>query len=144
MPPSPTAYPVERLVKNNEFIVANDKAKMSLLKLVVETLGCQERNAYYLGNNGNIFLNVPPRTFFRENYDKFNLEYYYHKDLNDTSLDNSFLPFIIKVRFKDELLLTLNAEIDFSKEISNKLSVKIKLDIVDNFNFIITEHSPEI
>lgn len=126
------------LVDSYKKVNSESKLKMNMLKLIVETMDSQERNMYYLSNNGNNFLNIPARSFFRENYKKFEIEFYCHKDVNDNTIENSFLPLSIILNYDGKLLLSQSCDINFAKDVSTKLNAKTKLELVDDFNLLIS------
>ena len=57
---------------------ASGTVKMKLIKTLVNKMNCMERPVYYISNGGNNFIQIPSRSFFRENYDKIDLQFDYH------------------------------------------------------------------
>jgi hypothetical protein len=132
--------PLERL--NNNYYVASNTVKMNMMKFIVEQLNSSERESYYLSNNGNVFLNIPKRDFFRKNYDDFDISCYFHKSLINTTEDST-MPFNIKLKYKGKKLLSLNSSINFTKEISSRLTCKFKLNVSEDFNNVISDYIAE-
>jgi hypothetical protein len=115
--------------------------KMKLVKTLVEKLNCQERSIYYLGNKGNSFHILPPRSFFRKFYDDISIKFDYHVRLIDRDKfeDNNFR-IKMKIELDDELLMDCLVIVKFSgSELGSKLSATYKFEPSDNFDYIITE-----
>jgi hypothetical protein len=119
------------------FKKADGTVKMKLMKSLVEKMGCLERPIFYLSNSGNNFIQMPSREFFRQNYDKIDLQFDYHvrfeiqeeEEMNDFNIK-------VKLILNDEELIGMNILIGFSSgEFSGKLSAKYKFNIPDNFNY---------
>ena len=110
---------------------------MKLIKNIVDKLGSDEKDVYYVSSNGEIFETIPSRNFFRDNYNDLSVEFDYH--VNFENNDNDFLPFKIKLLIKDRELINLNIEVKFSgSEMSGKLSSKYKFELPKNFSFLIS------
>jgi hypothetical protein len=126
---------------DNGFKLADGNVKMKLVKTLVEKLGCFERMTYYLGNNGNVFNQIPSRDFFRQVYDDLKVTFDYHvKMLVDEEEENN--DFIIKVNLDmdDNPLINFNITVKFTGgDISSKLSAKYKFELADDFNFRVSE-----
>lgn len=134
------------LVKNNlkeikklksGYKLALSKLKMKLVKSLVEKMGCTEKTTYYLSNNGNNFIQVPSRQFFRENFKDFRVKFDYHVKLvvSDYEENNDF-KIDIQIYMDKEMLMGLNIIVKFtSHEMSDKLTAKYVFDIPDNFNY---------
>lgn len=148
----------ESLVKNNlneitklddGFKKAEGKIKMKFIKTIVDKIGCQERNVYYLGKKGNDFHQIPSRSFFRKFYNDIDIKFDYHVRLiidNESEENNNFtikviceldktplLDFIIEVQFTGgEMSSKLGAKYnfmpssDFNLQILNKISSNAK------------------
>jgi len=127
----------------NGFKGASGKVKMKILKTIVEKLGCQEQDCYYLGNNGNNFYRVPSREFFRKNYDDIKVKFDYHTKINGR-LNSEEGDFLIKLRIGMDgyTLLKCNVYVGFTGgDISSKLTAKYKFEIPPDFNFRIHKKS---
>lgn len=120
--------------------LATGLIKMKMIKILVEKLGCVERNVYYLGNKGNSFYLLPSRGFFREFYEDITVKFDYHvKLIERTEEDNNF-KIKIKITLDETPLMDCLITVKFSgEELSNKLSATYKFEPVDNFNFLVTE-----
>jgi len=141
----------ESLMKNNMedvkklddgYKLANGTIKMKFIKTIVEKLGCTERAVYYLGNKGNTFHKLPPRKFFRDNYDNLNVKFDYHVKLMVNQEDEEKNDFIIKVilEMNNSELLKCDINIKFTGgEMSSKLSAKYKFTPSDQFNSLISD-----
>lgn len=136
-----TEFPDDIQKTNDEYKIADGTVKMKLFKTIVEKMGCLERPVYYLSNNGNKFNVVPPRSFFRENYDNIELKFDYHvkfevsedEDMND-------FPMKIKLELDNETLMELLISIKFTgSEMSGKLSSKYRFDLSDDFNYKVSK-----
>jgi len=124
--------------KDGNFIVGMGRIKMRLIKLLTQQLGTTERDVYYLNNNGNEFIRIPSKVWFRDNYDNFDVTYDLHTELVPSSIDDKN-DSNIKIRFKlnDEPLINMNLITKFSgSEMSGKLSTKVEMDLSDNFNYL--------
>jgi hypothetical protein len=139
----------ESLTKNNideitklddGFKSAKGSVKMKFMKTIVDKLGSSERTIYYLGNNGNIFNHIPSREFFRKIYKDLDVEFDYHvKMMVDDEEENNDFNIKVKLNMDSKPLLSLNILIKFSGgDISSKLSAKYKFDLVDDFNFLVS------
>ena len=130
--------PSNKITKlENGFKLAEGDIKMKLIKNIVDKLGSDEKDVYYVSSNGENFETIPSRNFFRDNYDDLSVEFDYH--VNFENNDNDFLPFKIKLLINDKELINLNIEVKFSgNEMSGKLSAKYKFELPKNFNFLIS------
>lgn len=140
----------ESLTKNNiedikkledGFKLADGTVKMKFIKTLVEKLGCSERTTYYLGNNGNIFNQIPSREFFRKVYDDLKVKFDYHvKMLVDEVEENNDFNIKVKVEMDEKELIEFNIIVKFSGgEVNSKLSAKYKFTLSDDFNFRVSE-----
>lgn len=140
----------DSLVKNNlddikklddGFKLADGNVKMKLVKTIVEKLGASEKTTYYLGNNGNVFNQIPSRDFFRKIYDDLTVKFDYHvKMVIDEEEENNDFNIKIKVEMDHELLIDFNIIVKFSGgDINSKLSAKYKFELPDDFNFRVSE-----
>ncbi len=135
--------------ENSDFIIAVDKFKMKLTKLVLDQIGCQEKDVYYFVSTGNIFYKIPRRQFFRDNFNSIKLLYDIHSDLtiDSTDIDNiNSSNFKIKLLLDNELLLQNELSTKFSSgEMSGKLSTKYKIEFVTDFNYqIYKKENPNV
>ena len=123
------------------FKISSGNIKMKLMKNLVEKLGCQERNVYYLGNKGNSFYILPSRGFFREFYDDVDVKFDYHVKLIDRNdfEDNNFR-IKVKMEIDDEHLMDCVIIVKFTGgEIGPKLSATYKFEPSDKFNYLVIE-----
>lgn len=140
----------ESLTKNNiqdikklddGFKLADGNVKMKFVKTIVEKLGCSERTTYYLGNNGNVFNQIPSRDFFRKAYSELSVKFDYHvKMVVEDEEENNDFNIKIKLDMDDKPLIDFNIAISFTgSEMSSKLSAKHKFELSDDFNFRVSE-----
>lgn len=117
--------------------MALGKVKMKLIKTLVEKMGCTEKTTYYLSNNGNVFVQVPSREFFRKFFKDIKIKFDYHVKLlvenieeeNDFKID-------IKLYLDKEILMELKIVVKFtSYEMNDKLTAKYHFELPPNFNF---------
>jgi hypothetical protein len=115
---------------NDNFILAKNKVKIRLLKLIVELLGIENSHIYYCGKND--YYHIPSKKWFRENYDRLRVEYDYHQKLSEDK-DSQFR---INVEIDNRPLMQLELYTGFSGgEMSGRLSTKLKLNFENDFNF---------
>ncbi len=114
--------------------------KMKLMKTLVEKMNCLERPIYYLSNNGNNFIQIPSRKFFRDNYDNIDIQFDYHVKFQVSSEEeNNNFKFKIKLILNEVDLIFMDIIVGFSGgEFSGKLNAKYKFDLPKNFNYIIS------
>jgi hypothetical protein len=126
---------------DNEFKLASGTIKMKFFKTIVDKMGCLERSVYFLGNNGNSFIHVPSRDFFRKFYDDMNLKFDYHvKFTVSEEEENNDFRIKVVLDMDDVVLLEMFIVIKpTGGELSNKLTAKYKFDLVDNFNYIVSQ-----
>jgi hypothetical protein len=140
----------ESLTKNNiqeikklddGFKLADGKVKMKFVKTIVDKLGCSERTTYYLGNNGNVFNQIPSRDFFRKAYNDLTVKFDYHvKMVVEDEEENNDFNIRIKLDMDDNQLVDFNIGVSFTgAEMSSKLSAKHKFELSDDFNFRVSE-----
>jgi hypothetical protein len=125
----------------------NGKIKMRLMKNIVESIGSLDREAYYLANNGNVFVYVPSREFFRKYYDNFKIKYYYHVVLSDVIFteDNSDFKIMVELDLDDKLLLKNEIVIKWSGgELSSRMTAKQKYGLIPDFNVILIDKNKNI
>jgi len=136
----------ESLTKNNiddikklddGFKLAEGTVKMKLVKTIVEKMGCSERYTYYLGNNGNIFNQIPSRDFFRSIYNDLTVKFDYHvKFLVEEEEENNDFNIKISVLLDNDVLIKFNILVKFAGgDISSKLSAKYFFHLSDDFNY---------
>lgn len=128
---------IEKL--DDKFKLSTNNLKMKMLKIIVEKLGCEERNIYYL-NKGKSFEMIPSREFFRRYFEDLDIMFDYHVDFEvEPNNDNNF-HFIMKMEMDTNKLLDLNIEVKFSGgEMSGKLSAKYNFDVSMNFNYLVSK-----
>lgn len=134
-------YPEDISRAENNFKIAEGTVKMKLFKATVEKLGCQERPLYYLNQNGSVLSTIPPRSFFRNNYDELKLKFDYHVkfELEEDEDMNDF-PMKIVIELEDKPLINLIVSVKFSGgEMSGKLSAKYKFDLAPDFNYLVAK-----
>jgi hypothetical protein len=121
--------------------LATGTVKMKFFKTIVDKMGCLERSVYFLGNNGNNFIHVPARDFFRKFYNDMDLKFDYHVKFT-VSEEEEINDFKIKV------ILELDSEVIIEMfiiikptggELSNKLTAKYKFELSDSFNYLINK-----
>lgn len=123
---------------DNGFKKADGTVKMKLMKILVEKLGCTEKDVFYVSKKGTKFHKIPSRQTFRSMYDNIDILFDYHVKFNyheDEEEKNDF-NFRIKLLANEEELFSLDILVKFSSgEFSNRLTSKYKFDIPDNFNY---------
>ena len=126
------------------FLVAHDKVKMRLLRVMVNLMGVEEMDVYYCGKVD--FYHIPSRQWFRDNYERFNVLYDYHQDLSDIDSETEEesvkddSQFRIKLELDDRTLMSMELFTGFSGgEMSGKLNTKMKVNYVPNFNQLVSE-----
>lgn len=120
---------------DNGFKKADGTLKMRLFKIIVDKMGCIERNLYYISKSGSNFEVIPSRNFFRDNYDDFEISFNYHVNFENI-LD--YFPIDINVKLDNKDFINLTIETSFSGgEFTNSLSSKYKFELPSDFNFII-------
>jgi hypothetical protein len=117
---------------------AEGKLKMKLIKTIVNKMGCLERDAYFVSNDGKSFEMLPTRKFFRDRYDKLSVKFDYHVRFD--SDNNGEFPIKLVLSIDDKELVKSDIYVKFSgSEMSGKLTAKYKFDLAKNFNHLITE-----
>jgi hypothetical protein len=112
---------------------------MKLFKIIVEKLGCEERNIYYL-DKGKSFEMIPSRQFFRRYFDDLDIMFDYHVDFITDSEDDNNFGIVIRVEMDTDKLLDLDIDIKFAGgEMSGKLNAKYSFDISKNFNYLVSK-----
>ena len=92
------------------FLIAQDKVKMRLLRVMVNLMGVEEMDVYYCGKTD--FYHIPSRQWFRDNYERFNVSYDYHQDLSNIDSENeeesvkNDSQFRIKLELDDRTLMS--------------------------------------
>ena len=117
----------------DNLILAKDKVKMNMMKVIVELLGLDEDEYHYFSKTS--YYKVPSRQFYRDNYDKFEIFYDLHNELsNSESKSNYSIKF--NLNYNREYIMGIIVDIGFSGgEMSGKLSAKYSLDIPLYFNY---------
>jgi hypothetical protein len=121
---------------------ASGTVKMKLIKAIVNKMNCMERPVYYISNGGSNFVQIPSRSFFRQNYDKLDLQFDYHVkfEVSNEEEENNNFKFRIKIFIDEQELLSMIIVIGFSGgEFSSKLNAKYKYDLPENFNYIVSK-----
>jgi hypothetical protein len=116
--------------------LAGGPLKMKFMKLLVNLLNCEDRDIYMFGSS-NSFFHVPSKKFFRQHYHDFKIRFNYHVKLSTPPVEgeNDF-KFEIWVDLNDKELIKFDTFTKFSGgEMSGKLSTKVKVNIVDDFNW---------
>ncbi len=122
--------------------IAKGVVKMKLMKMIVDKMGSLERPVYYLSSNGDNFIQIPGRDFFRKNYNDFKLEFDYHVSfkIEEGEDDNNDFKIRVKLSLDNSEILLMNIIVKFSGgEFSGKLGAKYKYEIPDNFNYIVSK-----
>ena len=70
------------------FKLAEGDIKMKLIKNIVDKLGSDEKDVYYVSSNGEDFETIPSRNFFRDNYDDLSVEFDYHVNFENNDNDS--------------------------------------------------------
>jgi len=113
----------------NKFIIANNKIKSRLLRLILDIISVEDIDVYYAGSSS--FYHLPSKKWFRDNYNRLTVKYDYHQELSD---DNDS-QFDIRIELDEKPLMDLEIRTGFtSNEMGNKLSSKIKINYTSNFN----------
>jgi hypothetical protein len=117
--------------------LAEGPVKMKFIKNIVEKLGLTERVVYQLGNNGNVFHQMPSRDFFRKYYEDLKIKFDYHvKFLIDKEEENNDFRINVILELDEVKLINLDIIVKFSGgEMSGKLSAKHKFELSDDFNY---------
>jgi hypothetical protein len=126
----------------NGYKKAEGDIKMKFFKLLVDKLGCKERNVYYLSNKGNIFNLVPSRQFFRDHYDNLEINFDYHVNffIDEEEDENNNFNIRVNLLMDNKSLLSFLSTIKFtSGELSSKLTTKHKFELDESFNFEISK-----
>lgn len=121
------------------FKIASGTIKMKLFKLLVEKLGCLERNIYYIDKTGRNFNMIPARDFFRKFYDDLDILFDYHVSYVIDDEDNDF-NVKIELKLDKKTLVDMNIVVKFTGgEMSGKLSSKYKFNLSSSFNYLISK-----
>ncbi len=127
---------------SNGFKYSSGVVKMKLIKTIVNKLGCLDRPVYYLSKNGNVFNQLPSKSFFRHNYNKLKVLFDYHVKFDD--VEDSDFKIKVRVFLNKNLIIPMDILVLFSGgEFSNKLNAKYKFNLPDNFNFTISQLDAE-
>lgn len=122
---------------------SSGSVKMKFMKTIVNKFGCLERSVFFVSKNGESFYQIPSRSFFRDNYNKIDIQFDYHVRFDkEISEDSDKFIIIIKTFIDGREFLDLNIITKFSGgEFSNKLSSKYKFDIPVEFNYKVSKMS---
>jgi hypothetical protein len=127
--------------------LSSGSIKMKLFKIIVDKMGCLERDAFYVSKNGDNFQLLPSREFFREFYDDIDIKFDYHVKfkVDEAEDDNNDFKFDISMDLDDNRLIDFNTNVKFSGgEMSGKLTAKHKFNIATNFNYLVgKKRNPE-
>lgn len=134
-------YPGQISKQDDGFKKLDGDIKMRMMKVIVEKMGCLERNLYLFSNKGNNMDFIPSRDLFRKTYDDFEVLFDYHVKMvvnpNDDEENNFKIKLILNM--DSQKLLDLLITINFTGgEMSSRLSSKFKFIPVTNFNLILT------
>jgi hypothetical protein len=126
---------------DDNFKLSGGTVKMKLFKTLVEKMGCLERPIYFLSNSGNSFHLIPPRDFFRKNYDDLNIKFDYHVNFTvSEEEENNDFNIKLNLLLDEEELINMTIFVKFTGgEMSGKLSAKYKYQLSDNFNYIVSK-----
>jgi len=125
--------------------MALGKVKMKLVKAMVEKLGCAERPVYYLSSGGSNFIQVPPRSFFRDHYKDIKVKFDYHVKLSveDVEEENDFV-MDVKLYLDKQILAGFSMVVKFSgKEMSERLTAKYSFVLPEDFNYKVARKMSE-
>jgi hypothetical protein len=115
------------------YVIAEDKVKMRLLRVLVNLMNVEDIDVYYCGKTD--FYHIPSRKWFRENYDRLHVEYDYHQKL----MEDNDSQFRIKVELDNRPLMEMELFTGFSGgEMSGKLNTKMKVKYESDFNYKIS------
>lgn len=131
---------IEKL--DNGFKKALGTVKMKLVKVLVEKMGCLERDVFYVGKKGASFHKMPSRGTFRDMYDEMDVLFDYHVKFqyDDDEEEKNDFNMKLKLVHQGDELLNMNIIVKFSSgEFSNKLTAKYKFDIPENFNYKLSQ-----
>jgi hypothetical protein len=129
---------LNKLIDDNEeveettegFLIATDNVKMRLLKVIVDIMNVEDIDIYYMGKNSS--YHVPSTKWFRENYERINVEYDYHQKLSEDK-DSQFR---INIELDNKPLISLELFTGFATgEMSNRLTTKMKIQYESDFNY---------
>ena len=122
----------------DKYVIANDKVKMRLLRVLVNLMNVEDIDVFYCGKSD--FHHIPSRQWFRDNYDRLHLEYDYHQKLSEE--DDS--QFRIKLELDNRPLMEMELYTGFSGgEMSGKISTKMKVQYESDFNYKIGNKNNE-
>ena len=122
---------------------ATGTIKMKLFKVLVEKMGCVERDVYYIGKKGQEFHMIPSREFFRKYYDDLDILFDYHVQLvvSEEEENNDF-NIKLTLNLDEKTLVDMDITVKFSGgEMSGKLSAKYKFELSPSFNYMISKKS---
>ena len=113
-----------------DYIIAENRVKMRLMKVLVNLLGVTNISNYYCTKDQ--IYHIPNRQWFRNQYDNMTIEYDYHQELSNDDSDSQFR---IKLKLRDKLLLDMDLYTGFSGgEMSGRLNTKMKVNYVSDWN----------
>jgi hypothetical protein len=115
----------------DEYIIATEKVKLRLLRLVADLMNIEDTDVYYFGKSD--FYHIPSKQWFRDNYENMNVEYDYHQKVSEEAEDDS--QFRIRIELNERKLMELELYTGFSGgEMAGKLNSKIKIHFEPDFN----------
>lgn len=121
---------------DENYILAKNKVKMRLMKVLVNLLEVSSISNYYCTKDD--LYHIPNRQWFRDNYDEMIVEYDYHQRVSSDENDSQFR---IKLKINDNQLMTMELFTGFSGgEMSGKLNTKMKIEYVSDWNSKIHEN----
>lgn len=122
----------------DDYLIATDKIKMRLLRVLVNLMNVEEINVYYVGRDS--FYHIPSRRWFRENYENLHVEYDYHQKLSIEDDNHDDSQFRIRVELNNRPLMEMELFTGFAGgEMSGKLNTKMKMKYESDFNYKIQE-----
>lgn len=118
--------------------IANKLFKSNVLKLLFDVLDIKEElEVNYISSDK--YHKLPSKEFFRKNWDNLRILFDYHVNVTE---ENDYY-FNIDIILNDEKLINISLIIDFagSKELNSRISTKIELSFLDDYNYIIVKSS---
>ena len=117
---------------DDNYILAKNKVKMRLMKVLVNLLDVNNVHTYYCTKDE--IYHIPTRRWFRENYENMDVEYDYHQKVlsEEEDVDSQFK---IRLTLDGKKLLTMNLFTGFrGGEMSGNLNTKMIIDYVSDWN----------
>lgn len=133
-----TNNPDDIIKLESGFKKASGTVKMKLIKTVVNKLGCEERDLFFVSKNGAEFWKLPSRDFFRKKYEDIDVLFDYHVkfDLKEGETNDVFT-FKIILESDEKEILSMDILVDFvGGAFGEKLNSKFKFNLPSNFNYL--------